>query len=496
MQQETRKIFSLHAILNRVQQVFDELMLGKYFWVKVEVLKVNKDRRGHYYLELVEQVDDQVLAKCRATIWSRNVERCVIDGGDDLEKVVKAGAEILCYGEAIFHPVFGFSLHVIHVDYAFSLGEIERKKQQTLLELQRENLLEANKKITPAVVIQKIAVVASMGTSGYEDFVQHLRQNPHRFSFTLDCYDTQVQGEGAVRSICKQLTLIAQKNYDAIVVIRGGGSKFDLDAFNAKEVAVKIAQMPFAVFTGIGHETDSTVADYVAHTYFKTPSAVAAYIVALAFGFDVFLNQAVRTVQEQTRRIVEQNQSRLAQLEENVGRLSKFRLSDSRATLEAQTKELSYVVKKVNQQSTSELRLMKLTVITEVNRLRKQEVNRLLDTSMLMDLWIKQRLLMERQKIKSVQEMILTRVKHKVEQARGQLKQSQEILTLYDLEQLLKRGFAIIRLQGKILDESTVLEKGDKLEVILYNKQYKITIGHIEEIEQWKNLLMKAQQLS
>lgn len=100
--QDVRKIFTLHTILNRVQQVFDELMLGKYFWIKVEVLKVNKDRRGHYYLELVEQVDDQVLAKCRATIWSRNVERCVIDGGEDLEKIVKAGAEILCYGEAIF----------------------------------------------------------------------------------------------------------------------------------------------------------------------------------------------------------------------------------------------------------------------------------------------------------------------------------------------------------------------------------------------------------
>ncbi|MGG5506607.1 MULTISPECIES: exodeoxyribonuclease VII large subunit [unclassified Myroides] len=494
--QDTRKIFSLHAILNRVQQVFDELMLGKYFWVKVEVLKVNKDRRGHYYLELVEQVEDQVLAKCRATIWSRNVERCVIDGGDDLEKVVKEGAEILCYGEALFHPVFGFSLHVIHVDYAFSLGEIERKKQQTLLRLQQHKLIALNKQISQPLVIQNIAVVASVGTSGYADFIQHLQQNPYNFSFELTCCDTQVQGEGAVQSIVKQLEVIAQGSYDAVVLIRGGGSKFDLDVFNAYEVAAAIAQMPFVVFTGIGHETDYTVVDYVAHTHFKTPSAVAAFILALALEFDVFLTQSAKGIQMQSRRYVAQSQANILQLEENIGRMSKFSITESQADLDAQTTALSYVVKQLIQQETNELYLVELAIETQVNTRLKKEGHVLSDRSTRLTLWAKQRLVVEQQKTKGLQEVILARFKHKVTQAKGRLGQTEEILSLYDLGHLLKKGLAVVRHQNMVVTASTVLQKGDELEIILYNKQYKITIDHIEEIEQWRNLLMKPQQMS
>lgn len=494
--QDTRKIFSLHAILNRVQQVFDELMLGKYFWVKAEVLKVNKDRRGHYYLELVEQVEDQVLAKCRATIWSRNVERCVIDGGDDLEKVVKEGAEILCYGEALFHPVFGFSLHVIHVDYAFSLGEIERKKQQTLVRLQQHKLIDLNKQIKQPLVVQKIAVVASVGTSGYEDFVQHLQQNPYNFSFELTCYDTQVQGDGAVQSIVRQLEVIAKGSYEAVVLIRGGGSKFDLDVFNAYEVAAKIAQMPFVVFTGIGHETDYTVVDYVAHTHFKTPSAVAAFILALALEFDVFLAQSAKGILMQSQRLVEQSKSTVLQLEENIGRMSKFRITENQADLEAQTTALSYIVKRLIQQATNELNLVELTLRAEANSLLKKEEHTLFDTSTRLTLWAKQRLVVEQQKINGLKEVIFARVKHKIAQTKGVLGQTEEILSLYDLDHLLKKGLAVVRHQSKVVTASTVLQKGDELEITLYNKQYKITIDHIEEIEQWKNLLTKPQQMS
>lgn len=494
--QDNRKIFSLHAILNRVQQVFDELMLGKYFWVKVEVLKVNKDRRGHYYLELVEQAEDQVLAKCRATIWSRNVERCVIDGGDDLEKVVKEGAEILCYGEALFHPIYGFSLHVIHVDYAYSLGEIERKKQQTLTQLEQRGLLELNKRQSPPLVIQKIAVVASVGTSGYEDFIQHLEQNPHHFSFALTCYDTQVQGEGAVMSLVRQLEVISKENFDAVVIIRGGGSKFDLDVFNAIQVAEKIAQMPFAVFTGIGHETDRTVADYVAHTYFKTPSAVAAFILALAVAFDKRITQGAETLTDYTARILEQHKTKLAQVEENVGRISKFRIGEGQSYLDAQSTELAYVTKQRIQRSVSELRFVELTLETEANKLLKKNKNALMDRLTRLTLRAKQSLGLEEQKIVNTQEMIIARLRYKLTQSKVTLAQTEEILALYNLEHLLKKGFALVRHQGKVLRADTHLVKGDTLEVILYKKTYSITIDSIEEIEQWKNLLMNEQQMN
>lgn len=491
---ENRKIFTLHAILNRVQQVFDELMLGKCFWVKVEVLKVSKDRRGHYYLELVEQVEDQVLARCRATIWKRNVERCVIDGGEELDKVVKEGAEILCYGEAIFHPIYGFSLHVIHVDYGFSLGEIERKKQMTLLQLQQKGFLPLNKSKVLPRVLQKIAVVASVGTSGYEDFVQHLKQNPYAFAFSLTFFDTQVQGEEAGVNILQQLQVVAKGKFDVVVLIRGGGSKFDLDVFNSIGVAEQIAQMPMAVFTGIGHETDSTVADYVAHTYFKTPSAVAAYIIERALQFSVYLEQSTQAVKDGARRMVSQYQTTLDQVEERIGNLSRYRLREEKSNLAQQSTALEYLVKQLTQVQKNDLRRIEQAIAVETKIVLNKKNNALYDCVSRLTSWGKQKVFLEIQQLHLRKEMLAARVRHTLTKNSLQLTQSKELLTLYDMEHILKKGFAVVRHQGKVITAHTILDQGDELELTLYNKQYKITLASIEEVIQWKNLLMKKPQ--
>jgi len=494
--EKDRKVFTLHVILNRVQQVFDERMLGKFFWIKVEVLKVNIDRKGHYYLELVEQVDDEVLAKCRATIWSRQVERCVVEVGVDLRKVVKEGEEILCYCEAIFHPVYGFSLNIIQVDHAFSLGEIERKKQAAIAVLQKKGLLESNKEQHTPVVIQKIAVIASVGTSGYEDFVQHIKNNPYGFAFALDCYDTPVQGEGAVAQLIHQLKVVAQKQYDVVVLIRGGGSKFDLDVFNQVELAEQIAQMPIAVFTGIGHETDLTVADYVAHTYFKTPSAVAAYLIALAFQFDGFLTNSQQTLLENARQLMEDYKGVLHQNIERLQGLSKFLVQVHKGALKHQMTALQYEIKSFVEQKENDLRLVEQAMQSASKVIVKKHQNTLLDRSTFLMLYGKQSLTLEKQKIDLVEEMLLFHLRHQLTKEKLQLTQITDILSMYGLDNILKKGFSVIRYKGKVVDEHTILSPGDELELTMYNKTYCIKLASIKEVEQWKNLRTKQQQMN
>ncbi|WP_410879049.1 exodeoxyribonuclease VII large subunit [Myroides sp. DW712] len=492
--EENRTVFTLHVILNRVQHVFEERMQGKFFWIKVEVLKVNIDRKGHYYLELVEQVEDVVLAKCRATIWARNVERCVLDEEGDLRKVIKEGEEILCYCEVVFHPVYVFSLNIIHVDYAFSLGEIERKKQQALLLLQKKGLIGRNKGQKQPLVIQKIAVIASVGTSGYEDFVQHLKNNPYGFAFILDCYDTPVQGEGAVAQLVHQFEVVAQKAYDAVVLIRGGGSKFDLDVFNQVALAEQIAKMPVVVFTGIGHETDMTVADYVAHTYFKTPSAVAAYLIELAFQFDGFLTHSQSILQESMRQFMGEHKGKLDQHLERLQVLSKLLVQVHRGNLMHQMTALRYEIKSFVEQATNDLRFIKQGIHSTSKVTVKKHKNDLLDRSTFLSLYGKQSLALASQKIGLVEEMLLFRLRHQLTKERVQLTQIGEILSVYGIENILKKGFAVIRYQGKVLDEHTVLNEGDELELTIYNKTYQIKLASIKEIEQWKNLRTKQQQ--
>jgi exodeoxyribonuclease VII large subunit len=128
-------------------------------------------------------------------------------------------------------------------------------------------------------LVQRIAVVSSAAAAGYRDFMNELREGG--YAFHCDLYDVVVQGAAAEESICAALDEVALKQelYDAVVLIRGGGSASDLSCFNSYRLCSYVAQFPLPVLTGIGHDKDTSVADMVAHTPLKTPTAVAAWLV-------------------------------------------------------------------------------------------------------------------------------------------------------------------------------------------------------------------------
>src|SRR5690606_11795086 len=137
----------------------------------------------------------------------------------------------------------------------------------------------ANKKLATKVVIQKIAVIASESTNGYLDFVKQLQNNQYGYDFHLETFPCTVQGDKAEVEILHQLEKVNQLDFEVVVIIRGGGSKMDLDVFNSYNIAKAITEMSLPVFTGIGHESDISVVDLVANRYFKTPTAVANHLI-------------------------------------------------------------------------------------------------------------------------------------------------------------------------------------------------------------------------
>lgn len=250
-------------------------------WVKCEIHQV-KASRGHQYLELVQKRPDvdQVDAQISAVLWSKDYLRVRNQLGDVLPQLLQQGTEVALQCEVQYHPVFGLKLRVLDFDASYTLGQLEVIRQATITRLKQLQLIEKNRLTDLPLVVQRIAIISNRTASGYQDFINHLQHNELQFHFQSQLFHNALQGTSVKGELLDNVSLITDRkdDFDAVVIIRGGGSRFDLSAFDDFEVAEAIANLPLPVLTGIGHETDQTVVDLVSYQSFKTPTAVASFL--------------------------------------------------------------------------------------------------------------------------------------------------------------------------------------------------------------------------
>lgn len=292
-----------HITLSELQRQV-KLALGERFplpvWVSAEISEIKVNYSGHCYLELIEKGEGGTVpqAQARAVIWRAKYAQIAGYFEAESGQRLAAGVKILAKAVVDYHELYGFSLQIVDLDAAYTLGDMERQRQQTIAQLQREGVWEMNRDMTLPKVVQRIAVVSSRNAAGYQDFCKELGKSPYAFRLTL--FDAYVQGAAAGDSIVDALQRIAEhaEAFDAVVVIRGGGSASDLNCFNAYRLCAHIAQFPLPVITGIGHDKDNSVADMVAHTALKTPTAAAVWLVERMAQTDAWLGQAAMRIHD------------------------------------------------------------------------------------------------------------------------------------------------------------------------------------------------------
>lgn len=255
--------------------------LGEAFssvWVVGEAQRVRPSARGHVYFELVEKGDnDEIIGKLDAVIWKGDALR--------IQRVLSAsqqrltdGVQVRCRGGLDFYAPSGrLQLCVREVDPAFTLGLLERRRRETLAALAAAGLMERNRGISLADLPLTIALVTSHGSAAYHDFLSGLTESG--YGFRVIFVHAAMQGKEAEREIVSALSSLAGLPIDCAVLIRGGGSRTDLAAFDSRSIAEAIALAPFPVLTGLGHEIDRAIADMVSHTAFKTPTKVAEFLI-------------------------------------------------------------------------------------------------------------------------------------------------------------------------------------------------------------------------
>ena len=273
---------SLFELSTKIQEAL-EAILPTIVWVTGEISDLQENRSGHCYMELVEKQEntDQPKAKARATIWSRSYRMLKPFFETSTGTALTSGIRVLVQCNVNYHPVYGLSLNIIDIDPTYTIGDIEHKRQETINRLIADGVFEMNKEVDFPWVPKKVAVISSSTAAGYQDFVHQLSNNPFGYVFEVKLYNATMQGDKAEQSIIQALDRVHANigKYDIVAIIRGGGSQVDLGCFDSYLLANNIAQFPIPVVTGIGHEKDYSIADMVAHTRLKTPTAVAEFLI-------------------------------------------------------------------------------------------------------------------------------------------------------------------------------------------------------------------------
>lgn len=258
-----------------------ESLFPNRLWIKAEVSAVKARSGGHCYLELSQSDDEKgLVAKANAIIWASKYRFIAPYFESVTGSPIQEGMVILVEVQVNFSQLYGFSLIINDIDPEFSLGIKELERQRTIERLQKEGLMDLQKELALPVLPYHLAVISASDAAGFRDFIRHLDENPYGFKVAPELFPALMQGVDCPSSIIAALDAVLEsgKEYDAVLILRGGGSKLDLACFDDYELAAVIAQFPLPVLTAIGHDQDFHVCDMVAHEYVKTPTALADFI--------------------------------------------------------------------------------------------------------------------------------------------------------------------------------------------------------------------------
>jgi exodeoxyribonuclease VII large subunit len=252
------------------------------YWVMAETSDVRVNNR-HCYLEFVEKnpLTNAIVAKARGRIWANVYETLQPYFEQTAGRAFDSGLRVLVKVAVDLHPVYGYGLTVYAIDPAYTAGDLQLQRLAILHRLKEEGILTMNRELEIPLLPQRIAVISSATAAGYEDFLKHLSGNRFGYVFYTRLFPAFMQGEQTETSIISALDKIFQYKdlFDVAVIIRGGGATSDLASFDSYLLAANCAQFPLPVITGIGHERDDTVLDFIAAHRAKTPTAVADFLI-------------------------------------------------------------------------------------------------------------------------------------------------------------------------------------------------------------------------
>lgn len=445
-----KKVFSLLEVTTSIKKTL-EARYTSAFWVKAEMNKLNHYKHsGHCYPDLVEKKDGKVVAQLRSILWKGDYNRINAAFERVLKEPLKDGIKILLYAKISYHPEHGLSLQLLDIDPAFTLGDLEQEKLQTIKQLQEEGLFSKNKNLPLPLLPQRIAIISVETSKGYADFLKvfEAAKDSWNYRFFYMLFPSLLQGDKAAIAIVQQLRKIKRviHHFDMVAIIRGGGGDVGLSCYNNYALAKEIAAFPIPVITGIGHSTNETVAEMIACENAITPTKLAEFLIQKFHNFLIPVENAQKTIIDKGRRIIQ----------------------EQKADFAGQVKLLKSVTKNVIFTNEKAITRQIDTLTHQSNFLMTSEKERLSSTG---------------EKIKRAAYSFCATEKNALTQFSLDLKKDssiylkQENVELANLEKnlrllspdnIMNRGYSITKVNGKALSATDNLKIGDEVQTILY----------------------------
>jgi exodeoxyribonuclease VII large subunit len=465
--QETKHL-RLSELTSQIENALNSIFSSRGFWVIADVTSHSfKANSNTHHFDLVEKEanSSNIIAKVSAKAWGSGSTKI-----HQFERLTGQrftnNIQVLLYVTVEYHASYGLKLNVNDIDPNFTIGALEQQRRLTLLRLVNENpdrikkvgerYYTYNQGLKLNRVIQRIAVISSNASAGWEDFKDSLKKNQFGYKFQIDDYNCKVQGVGNEDMVAGKFIEVFNSNkpYDVVILTRGGGAQTDLLLFDTYKVGRVIARFPIPVITGIGHHKNESIADLMAHIATKTPTKAAETIIAhnrayedemIAFQKSIIIKtQQLFSVHMQSLSnlnsvIVNQTRNIVNCRKDDLVRVNQITVNNTKSILFTKHRELTAISSQISSKP-------KIIVQTKLNDLKNVIGN-----------------------IKSFNTILLR-------DQRAYLNHYKSVVKLMSPANILKKGFAIVKVDGAITSDVDNIKVGNTISIILSDSEIKTTV--------------------
>ncbi|KIA95648.1 MULTISPECIES: exodeoxyribonuclease VII large subunit [unclassified Flavobacterium] len=464
---ESEKHIKLSELNSKISDALTDRFKGQTFWVVADITNhsYKADKKIHYF-ELVEKgmTSNSIVAKIVGKAWGAGSMH-LSDFEKNTGQRFTNNINVLVLVSVDYHPLFGLSLNVLDIDTNFTLGILEQQRNATLKRLVEENTfivkegeryITRNNQIKLPAVIQKVAILSGSNSAGLEDFRHTLENNDFGYVFQIDDYPTIVQGDNNAKLFLDKLIEVysSGKLYDAVVIARGGGAQSDFLLFDNYNIGRAVAKFPIAVITGIGHQKNVSIVDLMAHTQTKTPTKAAEFIIAHNRSFEQHILSLQKNIVIKSQQLFLLHYQSLSNLKSTISNSARELISGHKDALMA-----------INQNT-----------INSSKSILYQEHRQLLNLSH--QLSGKPRIILYNRinDIDNTINNLKTFTNQYLRNQKGYLAHYSSSIRMMSPENILKKGYAIVKVNDKITSRADTIAIGDTIDVILADSIFKTTV--------------------
>ena len=438
-----KQVFTLQQVVRSIKKTLEDRYTQNY-WVKAEMHKLNKYPSGHAFPELVQKDENKIVAQITGTIWKQQLERINTKFIEVVKEPLKEGTTLLLLVKINYSETFGLGLQILDIDPSFSLGELQKQREETLRKLAKEGLLNLNQKLHFPLLPKRVAIISADSSKGLSDFLQVLQENEKSYFIFTHLFNAYLQGDVAVQSIISALKKIkrVKDHFDIVIIVRGGGAEVGMTCYNNYDLCKAIAEFPLPVLTGIGHSTNLNVAEMVSFRNEITPTKLAE-----------FLLQTFREFEQETKRLNREMIAHSLQL-----------IDKTKQDFNGQVRIFKHASLRFTDSLKNELNQQIIELKNTTRYFLKNENDAMLSLKNDYRIVTKEIITAERNTLSLISKPIKGSLLHFFERKESDLEQLEKTVNILNPSNVLQRGYSLTLLNGKILSAKNKPKKGDLIE--------------------------------